>query len=245
MQALTDLVIVMYARGHVMEIRTVARGLALLAVALAMSGAVSCGDGKGNLLENPSFEAGEDPWSTLNALPFQRVTNQAVDGDTSALLQIAASPEDTGSGRSLVLQNVEGGEFPEVISGFYRVENWTKGAERQSIQVAVIVLGATNLRGEFPNHQVHYILGGVAPEAGSETNIRNVYLGDEEPNQNQWIPFQGDVRQDFIDLWGAPPEGYELIRVLFETRFEDKEEGSAPVRGDIYLDDLYLGPSTD
>jgi hypothetical protein len=245
MRSLTELVVVMYAHGRVVNMRTVTRGLALVAVALAMSASVSCGADKTNLLENSGFESGEDPWSSLDAPPFERVTDQAVAGDASALLQIAADPEDTGSGRSLLLQDVEAEEFPEVLSGFYRVENWTKGAERQSVRVAVVVFSAKNLPGDLPNHQVHYILAGVVPEPGRETNIRNIYLGGEEPRQNQWIRFQGDLRRDFVDLWGEQPEGYELIRVIFEASFDDKEEDSTPVRGDIYVDDLYLGPSPD
>jgi hypothetical protein len=245
MRSLTELVVVMYAHGRLVNMRTVILSLALVAVALALSAAVSCGADETNLLDNAGFESGEDPWSSLDTPPFERVTNQAVTGDTSALLQIVADREDTGSGRSLLLQDVETEESPEVLSGFYRVENWTKGAERQSVRIGVVVFGAKNLMGDFPNHQIHYILAGAVPEPGRETNVRNIYLGSEEPLQNQWIPFQADVRQDFADLWGASPEGHELIRVVFEVRFDVKEEGSTPVRGDVYLDDLYLGPSTD
>lgn len=242
--ALTEPTVVMYAAGRAMRMRTLTRYLALAVIALVMSTSVSCGGGKANLLENPGFEAGEAPWSSLEELSFERVTNQAHTGEASALLQIATEPEDTGNGRSLLVQDVTSEEFPEVLSGFYRVENWTKGAESQSVKVAVVVFAADNLMGDFPNHQVHYILAGVAPEPDSGGNIRNIHLGSEEPDQDQWVAFQGNVRTDFSDLWGAVPEGYELLRVIFEVGFDNKEEGT-PVRGDVYFDDLHFGSPPD
>jgi len=45
---------------------------------------------------------------------------------------------------------------------------------------------ADSLQDDFPNHQVHYILAGTASDAGPETNIRNVQLG-EEPWLNQRV----------------------------------------------------------
>lgn len=223
--------------------RTLIHGLVFTVIVLITVGALSCSDGgAGSMFDNPGLEDGEDAWEVLDGPGFQRVTDQARSGEASALVQLKAAAEDSGTGRSHLLQDLEADDFPQALSGFFRVENWTKGTEAQFVQVSVIVFSATNLGQEFPNHQIHYILTGSAPDPSPDTNIRNVRLGDEEPIQNQWIRFQADLSKDFTDLWGAEPDGFELIRVIFEVRYDDKEEGSTPPRADVYFDDLYVGP---
>ena len=48
--------------------------------------------------------------------------------------------------------------------------------------------------------------------------------------------------EDFQRLWGAVPQGYEKIRVLFEVRYDDKAQDEGPLEADVYYDDLYSGP---
>ncbi len=234
-----------YAAGRMHKVRTLIRGPAFVLAALIVLGSLSCSSGgDGNLLENAGFEDGEDPWFILGQSGFERSVEIAYSGEASSHLQLDTIAEASGNDRSNLVQDVEAEEFPETISGVYRIEDWTEGAPVQFVQVAAIVFNANNLEGEFPNHQVHYILAGTASDPGPETNIRNVQLGDEL-TLNQWVRFQADLSQDFSELWGAVPEGFELIRLVFEVRFEDKEPGSAPVQADVFFDDLYLGPPPD
>jgi len=64
----------------------------------------------------------------------------------------------------------------------------------------------------------------------------------DDPALDEWVPFQVNVRDDFLKLWGAVPE-YEKIRVLFEVRYDDKAKGEGPAEADVYYDDLYFGPA--
>ena len=234
-----------YAAGRMQKVRTLICGPAFVLVALIVLGALSCSSGGGsNLLENAGFEDGEDPWFVLGKSGFERSVEIAYSGEASANIQLDAAAEVSGTGRTNLAQDLEAEEFPEIISGVYRIEDWTEGAPVQFVQIAAIVFDADNLEGEFPNHQVHYILAGTASDPGPETNIRNVQLGDEL-TLNQWVQFQANLSQDFSELWGAVPEGFELIRLVFEVRYEDKEPGSAPVQADVSFDDLYLGPPPD
>jgi hypothetical protein len=75
------------------------------------------------------------------------------------------------------------------------------------------------------------------------SNAHFVFLGREDPPLEQWVPFRVNVRDDFQRLWGAAPEGFEKIRVLFEVRYDSKAPGEAPA-ADVYYDDLYFGPAT-
>ena len=227
------------------KVRTLIRTPAFVLVALIVLGSVSCSSGgDSNLLENAGFEDGEDPWFVLGNSGFERSVEIAYSGEASARIQLDAAAEASGTARSNLVQDLEAEGFPEIISGVYRIEDWTEGAPVQFVQVAAIVFDADNLQGEFPNHQVHYILAGTASDPDLETNIRNVQLGDEL-TLNQWVRFQANLSQDFSELWGAIPEGFELIRLVFEVRYEDKEPGSAPVQADVSFDDLFLGPPQD
>ncbi len=96
---------------------------------------------------------------------------------------------------------------------------------------------------EFPNHQIHYLLAGIDEEPAEVRNAYFVFLSREDPRQDEWVYFRADVRDDFEQLWGAVPEGYSSLRVLFRLVYEDRADGE-PVEADVYFDDLYLGPAS-
>jgi hypothetical protein len=62
------------------------------------------------------------------------------------------------------------------------------------------------------------------------------------PTTDGWVYFERNIRQDFLDQWGSVPEGFSSIRILFESRYEEKPAG-AEVAADVFYDDLYLGPA--
>jgi hypothetical protein len=141
-----------------------------------------------------------------------------------------------------VVQEVSPDHFPEVLSGNYYVDDWTKGTPKQYLQFVVIVFGATNLPGGFVNHQIRYPLAGINAEPFAISNAKFRFVGTEEPTTGQWVHFERPIARDFEELWGAVPQGFEKIRVLFEVRYDDKTAGGEG-KADVYYDDLYLGPA--
>lgn len=202
--------------------------------------------GADNLFSNPSFEDGEAPWISLDTpgwgAPFRLTSDDAHAGDYSALLEMRATP-DAGPRVFGVVQEVQPEGFPELISGYYRVAEWTRGTEIQYLQFVVIAIGATNMPGGFPNHQVRYILAGIDSPPFAISNAQFVYLGTEDPTPDGWVYFERNVREDFQELWGTVPEGFSTIRVLFEVRYDGKPAGVTDVTADVFYDDLYLGPA--
>jgi hypothetical protein len=219
---------------------------ALLLAALALSAA--CGGSRNglNLFRNPGFEDGEEPWISLSGTGwgahFRLSHDAAHSGDSSALLEMRATQE-AGSKVFGVVQELQPREFPELISGYYRVGEWTRGTDTQYLQFVVIAFGATNMPGGFPNHQIRYLLAGTDQPPFSISNAKFIFVGTEEPTPDGWVYFERNVRQDFIDQWGAAPEGFSMIRALFEVRYDGKEAGVTDPMADVFYDDLYLGPA--
>lgn len=228
--------------------------LSLCCLAAIAMLAAACGGGEGglamvtpvpeaNVFANPSFEEGRDPWFSLKPPDFTLAQGTAHTGEHSALLELRASPEDEGAKVYYLVQEVTPSRFPDIISGYYRVDRWIRGTRFQYLQFVVIAIGADNMPGGYPNHQIRYILAGIDQPPFKIANGRFVFLNTKDPPLNQWVPFQVRVREDFLDLWGAVPRGYEKIRVLFEVRYDNKARGEGPGEADVYYDDLYFGPA--
>lgn len=227
----------------------------LLPIALVATAIIAaCGGGgqeetgsqappQGNVFQNPGLEEGRDPWFSLDEPEFILAEDIAHTGEASALLRMRADPQQEGTKVFDLVQEVTPEQIPEVLSGHYQVTVWTPGTRLQYLQFVVIAFGADNLPGGFPNHQIRYILAGIDEEPSVISNAHFVFLGNEDPPLEQWVPFEVNVRDDFQRLWGAAPEGFEKIRVLFEVRYDSKAPGEAP-GADVYYDDLYLGPPT-
>jgi hypothetical protein len=195
-----------------------------------------------NVFGNPGFEDDKLPWFALKPPDFE-ISDVAHSGKSSALLRMREPPEAAGAKVFYLVQEVAPTEFPEVISGYYRVENWIKGTAKQYLQFVVIAFASENAPEGFPNHQIRYLLAGINSDPFAIANAQFVYLSREEPVTGEWVPFKVNVKQDFIDLWGAAPEGYERIRLLFEVRYDDRVPGNTSSEADVYYDDLYFGPA--
>lgn len=220
----------------------------LFAGALLLAAACDGGGGEGdNIFLNPSFEEGDEPWFSMTTEawgpPFQLSDAAAHSGRQAALLKMEGGPQATGSKVFGVVQEVTPEEFPELLSGYYRVENWTRGTDKQYLQFAVIAIDVTNLQPPFPNHQLRYPLAGIAEEPFEISNAYFVFLGKDEPVTDQWVYFERNIRSDFEELWGAAPEGFSKIRILFEVRYDGKAADSGEVKADVFYDDLYVGPA--
>jgi len=200
-----------------------------------------------NLFQNGSFESGPAPWISLTTeawgTPFSVTDERAHSGKQSAFLELRAKSEDTGPKVFGVVQELSPpAEFPEVISGYYRVEDWVRGSPKQYLQFVVIAFGAGNLPGDHPNHQIRYVLGGVSEPPLSISNAKYIFLSREDPVTDKWVYFQVPVSKDFTEQWGDVPKGYQKLRLLFEVRYDDKPVG-AEAQANTFYDDLYMGPA--
>jgi len=208
----------------------------------ACSHAATAGE-ETNLIPNPSFEDGVDPWFALKPPDFTLSEEVVHSGTASAHLELRNPAEAEGTDIRYLVQELTLAEVPEVISGYYRVENWNKNTPKQYIQFVVIAFGAGNMPGNFPNHQIRYILSGLSEPPFEIANAFFQFLGPEEPVSGEWIRFEANLREDFQQLWGAVPQGFECLRFLFEVRYDNKVAGDGPAEADVYYDDLYLGPA--
>ena len=213
-------------------------------------GAYESPPGSANLFGNPGFEEGEKYWFGLHEQTVQ-TGEVAHSGTSGAYLKMRDAADVTGAQVYYLVQEVDPAEFPELISGYYRVDNWKRGTEKQYLQFVVILFAPTNLNLDkqgtplatpYPNYQTRYILSGITEEPFRIDNSFFKFLSsDVEPRQGEWVYFESNIKQDF-EQWGAVPAGYSKMRFLFEVRFDDKEAG-APAEADVYYDDLYLGPA--
>jgi hypothetical protein len=205
-------------------------------------------EGLANLFHNPGFESGREPWCSLHAMEvpsFEVSQDFAHSGTSSAYLQMRVPAEEAGDAKVFYLvQEVTPQDFPELISGYYRVENWVKGTPKQYLQFVVIAFGDTNLTPVYPNHQMRYPLAGISEEPFDIANAFFVFITKDEPKTGEWVYFERNIKQDFEQFWGAAPEGFSKLRILFEVRYDDKEAGAA-AEADVYYDDLYMGPASE
>jgi hypothetical protein len=207
--------------------------------------------GTANLFGNPGLEDDSQYWFALHDETVETTTAVAHSGQASAHLMMRDTADVTGAKVYYLVQEVAPAEFPELISGYYRVDNWVRGTAKQYLQFVVIAFAPTNMTKDkqglpldepFSNYQIRFPLAGISGEPFLIANAFFKFLGTEDPRQGEWVYFESNIKQDFQDLWGTVPEGYSKLRILFEVRFDDKEVGSA-AEADVYYDDLYMGPA--
>ena len=222
----------------------------LVAAALVLSALASaCGDDDSsddgaNLLVNPGFEDGADPWITLDPDTGFVVSEEfAQSGSSSALLPMRDDIDAEGANVYYLVQELTPAEFPDVVRGFYRVENWRQGTPDQYLQMVIIAFGPSNFPAFVSNYQLRYLLAGIDSRPFGINNAQFVFVSEEEPVTGEWVPFELNVKDDFLELWEAVPENFEKLRLLFEVRWDNKVPGSGVPEGDVYYDDLYVGPA--
>lgn len=212
-----------------------------LATSPISPGVITTPDPQGNLFGNPGFENERDPWFSLKPPDFILAGDEAQSGAQSALLQMRDTVDASGAKVYYLVQEIQPKDFPEILSGYYRVENWRRGTAKQYMQFAVIAFDVKNLEGGFPNHQIRYPLAGIATQPFPIGNAKFVFVSKDEPVQGEWVRFERNIKEDFQQLWGAAPEGFSKLRILFEVRYDDKVSGDGAPEADVYYDDLYIG----
>lgn len=214
----------------------------LVAIFLVTLGLSGCAPARPNLLQNGSFEQGVEPWFSLdseNWTGFSITDRYAVDGRFSAYLALRAGREDYGAKVFGLIQEVSPKRFPKKLSGYYRVENWQRGTEKQYLQCVIIVWGDRAVS-QYQNIQIRYILAGITEPPFAIANGRFVFLGNREPPLGRWVRFERDLHSDFLQHWEHIPESFDRIRVLFEARYDGKEPNTE-LSADVYYDALSLG----
>jgi hypothetical protein len=207
----------------------------------------------GNAFQNGGFESERDPWTSLTTSTwgrrFEVSQRKAHSGSNSAYLQLRSG--DGGATRVYgVVQEFSPGQLPDTLSGYYYVDRWEKNTPRQYLQFVIIVNNATNIPKEVTNlgasnHQIRYILAGVDIQPTHIANSRYVFVTKDPPKVGQWVHFERNIRQDFCNLWGSVPVGFTSVRVLFETRWDERADSDGPSAADVYYDDLYWGPPAE
>jgi hypothetical protein len=199
--------------------------------------------GDKNLLENWSFEEGEQPWVSLTEDSGYQVTSeQAHTGEHSALLRMRDPPEAEDAKVYYLVQEIRPSEMPDLICGYYRVENWMRGSRHQYLQAVAIAFKPANFTQSVTNYQIRYLLAGADSPPFAINNAKFVFVSREDPVQGEWVPFELHLKDDFQQQWGAVPEGFEFIRLLFEVRWDNKVAGQGAAEADAFYDDLYSGP---
>lgn len=206
-----------------------------------------------NLFANASFEEGREPWTSLAAperphwMDFEISDQVAKSGLHAALLALHATGTIHRGARIWgLVRDFEKQPLPQIVSGWYRVENWKRGSKRQYVQVVVMAFGVAE---EFPDLkgapvQLAYVLAGIDEAPFNIRNRKFLKAGPIEPQRDVWIPFRFDLHRDFESHWGRVPKKSERVRVMFEARFDDP--APAPdLAANVYFDDLYFGPDTE
>lgn len=196
-----------------------------------------------NKLRNPGFEDGDAPWRIAAGpswSPFAITDSVARTGTRS--MELALGPGDAPQGTRVTgaLQEIETDIFPEFISGYYRVDEWSPNAPFQYLQFAVVIRG-----GDFPDggaiHEIRFPIAGAERQPLQLSNSGWVFLSRDQPRMGEWTYFGYPLQQAFETRWGMWPQRWDSIEVFFEVRYDGKTDEAAPSTAKVYYDDLYAG----
>lgn len=200
-----------------------------------------------NSLANPGFENGDTPWIAPpepDSVSFAVSDIAAHSGSGSGGLRLSATPGETGSRVAGASQEILGSDFPEVVSGYYRVDDWQTGGAPAYLQFVVEVVG-----GDFADgmdvHEVRFVIAGIQQEPLFLPQARYVLLDRAAPKTDRWTYFAYPVDKAFETRWGIAPAAWQRLRVSFELRYDDRAAGPIDTLATAHYDDLYAGPQID
>ncbi|MBU7027118.1 MAG: hypothetical protein HXS48_09255 [Theionarchaea archaeon] len=212
------------------------RVLALLLMVLFLG----CQRPETNLLENPSFEEGEEPWFWIKTSVYWQgfhISDQtARTGGKSCLTFLEASPQPQGTLVVGAVQEIVTSDVPEKVSGYYYVKTWEKTSETMYIQVVVIFFQEEDYNS--PSTQLRYILAGISKRPFAIENAKFIFVTREEPETGKWIYFERNLKEDLINMWGEIPS-FKRIGIYLEVRYD-----SVPldvIKAEVYWDDIFVG----
>ena len=206
-------------------------------------------DEPGNLLTNPGFESGTDGWVWFDWSkgwnPFSHDTHHAYEGRGSIHFSLKDDDRQTsvwGAVQELTLET----EIPECVEGYYYVDDWVRGEWKQYLQLVIIDLSHTlgKNRGQA---QLRYVISGASQPPLNISNARYLFVETvrrETPVLKKWTKFSINPRVDFQKSWQYIPTKGATLRVLFEARYDLHRPDQAAASGEVYFDNLYMGPKT-
>ncbi len=200
-----------------------------------------------NLLQNPGFENGADPWFALQQdtwRPFEISDSVARTGEHSLGLDLQGEDDAIATRIVGAIQPISATVFPEYVSGFYRVDDWQPQATFQYLQFVIVVRGG-DFGDDFGIHEMRFPIAGIDREPFLLSNARFLFLSREAPKLRKWVYFGYPVRQAFATRLGRVPERWDSIEAFFEVRYDGKTAEQPATSARVYFDDLYAGPLLD
>jgi len=220
----------------------------------------------GNQLHNPGFEDKlavgfmnvGDGWGFIRGtrwIGFEVVDQPIHSGRHAARLLLSWQPGDREQPISAqgAIQEISPPRCPDRLAGWYRVDHWENQSDQTLLylDVAVAAVGDPRARDivipddpelhpDLDNYQIRYYMAGLTEPYDPVLNMRTKLVREGPPELGEWVYFDFPIKADFQELWGAVPADFSFLRVFFEVRWEEKEEGAA-LRADIYYDDLFFG----
>ena len=195
--------------------------------------------GSQNLFTDPGFENTPSGWTYLSWsefwVPYQIDRGVVHGGEKSALLRLRAYSYSRNTTVCGATQDLSPEEFPTTISGYYRVQNWTRGATHQYLQCAVMVFGVP---GNTIPVQIRYLIAGTSEIPFELENAKFIFITQADPVTDVWSLFHRNLHQDFTDAWDFVPTEFTYIRIAFEMRYDDVPYGTT--MADVYWDDMSL-----
>ena len=180
-----------------------------------------------NLLIDPGFETTNPPaWLATGATAVEVLIpseEQARNGTRSARFRT--------DGLRGAVQSVNTAEFPEFLSGYYRVDSWPDDGS------AYLQFSVRAPTGSFTlAPEIRFVIAGASGEPERSPGVPYVHLSRDAPVVGEWTYFAYPLRQAFIERLAVVPETWASIDVTVEAR---SAPGAPPVVA--YFDDLYLG----
>ncbi len=193
-----------------------------------------------NLLENPSFEEGDEPWFWMETSEYWQsfhISDQtARTGNKSCLTFLEASPRPQKTLVVGAVQEILTSDVPEKVSGYYYVKTWEKTVEKMYIQVVIIFF--EDEEANYPSTQLRYVLAGISKEPFALGNAKFIFVTREEPVTETWMYFERNLNEDLLTMWGKVPS-FKRIGIYLEVRYDDVPLDD--VEAEIYWDDIFLG----
>ena len=180
-----------------------------------------------NVLVDAGFEGSAPAWTTFPPTTSTEhiSADHARSGASSLAVSIGTYPA------MAAVQSVNPKDFPEFLSGYYRIDHWREGdAYLQFVVKARAANGG-------PDLDVRFLIAGAAlpPETGPDA--RYVFLSRGEPATGDWTYFAYPLKDAFEHHAGGVPTSWASIDVSLEIH-----GGRAGAAETAYFDDVYLGP---
>ncbi len=195
-----------------------------------------------NLLSNPGFEQGDLSWQFKDQPEWSAfsIGDTGRTGVHSLHLQLHGDDAATGTHIAGALTTITPKDFPDYVSGFYRVDDWHPSTTFQYLQFVVAVHG--DFGGGSAIQEMRFPIAGIDREPFMLSNARFLFLSRGAPALRQWTYFGYPLKQAFASRLGAVPTTWTSIDIFFEVRYDGKTADQPATSADVSFDDLYAGP---